>query len=104
MRVMLAVVTVVVVALGALLMWLATPARAMGMCGLRADFVAALNGKYSETRKAVALAGQTSLVEVFNSKAGTWTILVTTPDGMTCIIAAGKGWEDLPVEIEGSPS
>ena len=71
-------------------------AQALGMCGKRADFIKALNDKYQESGKALAIAGQVNLVEVFASKAGTWTILVTTPEGKTCIIAAGNSWEDLP--------
>ncbi len=72
------------------------PAQALGMCGSRADFIKALSDKYQETGKALGIAGQVNLVEVFASKAGTWTILVTTPEGKSCIIAAGNSWEDLP--------
>ena len=75
---------------------LSNPAQAIGMCGKRVDFIKALNDKYQETGKALGIAGQVNLVEVFASKAGTWTILVTTPEGKSCIIAAGSSWEDLP--------
>ncbi|MDP1699751.1 MAG: hypothetical protein Q8L53_02170 [Aestuariivirga sp.] len=74
----------------------ASPAQALGMCGSRADFIKALSDKYQETGKALGIAGQVNLVEIFASKAGTWTILVTTPQGKSCIIAAGSSWEDLP--------
>lgn len=83
------------------LLWVAQPGHAFGMCGKRADFIRALNDKYSESAKALAIAGQVNLVEVFASKAGTWTILVTTPEGRTCIIAAGNNWQDLPPQILG---
>ena len=73
-----------------------SPAQALGMCGSRADFIKALSDKYQETGKALGIAGQVNLVEIFASKAGTWTILVTTPQGKSCIIAAGSSWEDLP--------
>ena len=73
----------------------ANPAQA-AMCGKRVDFIKALNDKYQESGKALGIAGQVNLVEIFASKAGTWTILVTTPEGRTCIIAAGSSWEDLP--------
>lgn len=90
----------VVIALGAFLMYLA-PSHAMGQCGNRADFLKALDEKYNESVKSLAVAGQVNLVEVFTSKAGTWTILVTTPDGISCMIAAGNSWEDLPPKLEG---
>lgn len=66
------------------------------MCGKRADFVKALAQKYQETPRSIGIAGQVNLVEIFVSKAGTWTILYTDPYGKTCIIAAGNSWEDLP--------
>ena len=72
------------------------PAQAAGMCGKRVDFIKALNDKYQESGKALGIAGQVNLVEIFASKAGTWTILVTTPEGKSCIIAAGNSWEELP--------
>jgi hypothetical protein len=72
------------------------PVQAAGMCGKRVDFIKALNDKYQESGKALGIAGQVNLVEIFASKAGTWTILVTTPEGKSCIIAAGSSWEELP--------
>ena len=37
------------------------------------------------------------LVEVFASNNGTsWTIVVTRPDGLSCIVAVGEDWETLP--------
>lgn len=70
---------------------------ASAMCGTRADFVKVLANKYQESPRSMAFAGEVNVVEVFTSKDGaTWTILVTTPDGKTCIIAAGKGWEEVP--------
>jgi hypothetical protein len=37
------------------------------------------------------------LVEVFASNDGTsWTIVVTRPDGWSCIVAVGEDWEMLP--------
>ena len=72
------------------------PAQSAGMCGKRVDFIKALNDKYQESGKALGIAGQVNLVEIFASKAGTWTILVTTPEGKSCIIAAGSSWEELP--------
>ena len=79
-----------------LVLGVSNPAQALGMCGSRTDFIKALSDKYQETGKALGIAGQVNLVEIFASKAGTWTILVTTPEGKSCIIAAGSSWEDLP--------
>jgi hypothetical protein len=36
------------------------------------------------------------LVEVLSDgKGGTWTIIVTTPQGMSCLVAAGEGWRNM---------
>ena len=34
--------------------------------------------------------------EVFASKAGTWSIVITGPDGLACLVAVGNGWHDVP--------
>lgn len=75
---------------------------AAGLCGPREGIVKALKDKYQESGEARGIAGQVNLVEVFSSKAGTWTLLVTTPDGIACIRAAGTGWEKLKQAIEGT--
>jgi len=98
------IISIAILVFGLLLMWFATPAKALGMCGQRADFIRALSDKYFEVPKALAIAGQVNLVEVFKSRAGTWTILVTTPEGKTCIIAAGNSWEDVPEQVLGDNS
>ena len=71
-------------------------AQAASVCGSRADFIKALNEKFEEQGKALAIAGQNNLLEIYTSEAGTWTILMTSPEGKTCIIAAGNSWEDIP--------
>ena len=62
-------------------------------CGDRTSLLKALGDKYKETPRAIALS---SLFEVYTSKAGTWTIVITTTKGVTCIMAAGHSWEDTP--------
>jgi hypothetical protein len=38
-----------------------------------------------------------NVLEVLKSdKAGTWTIIVTRPNGMSCVVASGEAWEELP--------
>ena len=51
------------------------------------------------------LASNGKLVEVFSSDDGsTWTIVLTAPGGVSCIIAAGKYWENLPPAEEPGPA
>ena len=42
-----------------------------------------------------------SVVEVLTSSKGTWTILVTKPTGLTCMLNSGVSWEALPVPAMG---
>lgn len=74
------------------------PAQA-ALCGKRDDMIAPLVNKYQESRIGMGLVNDTSLVEVYSSESGgTWTIIVTTPDGRTCMVAAGKSWQEITPE------
>ena len=64
-------------------------------CGARDSVVATLGKKYGEIRRGGGLAGPTAIFEIWASEAtGTWTILMTSPDGMACVMAAGDVWQD----------
>lgn len=71
-----------------------TTAQAAGVCAKREDLVKALANQYQETRKSVGVTANVNFVEIFSSKSGTWTIIVTRPTGLSCIIATGDGWDD----------
>jgi hypothetical protein len=65
------------------------------LCGERASLVTQLERKYGEARRAVGLQGGSVMLEVFASNdTGTWTILLTRPDGVTCAMAAGEAWRE----------
>ena len=65
-------------------------------CADRETVVERLNSGYGETRQSIGLAPNNSVVEVFASlETGTWTITVTNPTGLTCLVASGNSWEDL---------
>ena len=65
-------------------------------CGARNTVLDYLSTKYEEKPISMGIAANGSLIEVLTSKTGTtFTIIVTVPDGKTCMVAAGEGWEDL---------
>ena len=65
-------------------------------CAPRAVVIERLATGYGETRQSIGLGAQGAVVEVFASiETGTWTILVTTPGGMTCLAASGQSFESL---------
>ena len=56
-------------------------------------------------RIALGLASGGRLVEVFSTEDGsTWTLLLTAPDGTSCMMAEGQGWSALPGPIVGQVS
>ncbi len=74
---------------------LAAPAQAQTVCGPRNDIVEKLNSNFEEQQSAMGLAKNGTLLEIFSSKAGSWTIMFTEPGGRTCLIATGEGWQKI---------
>ncbi|WP_299138096.1 hypothetical protein [uncultured Tateyamaria sp.] len=65
-------------------------------CGPRELVVNRLAEGYGETRQSMGLGANNAVIEVFASDdSGTWTITVTTPNGMTCLVASGQAFEEL---------
>jgi len=73
---------------------LATPALAQGQapCKERAQVLQELQARFSEKPSAAGLLNANSVVEVLTSGDGTWTILVTHTNGMSCLVASGDSW------------
>ena len=76
------------------------PALAAGnnmACSERADVLTQLGSKYKEAPSAIGLANNGGLIEVLTSDDGsTWTIIVSMPNGTSCLLAAGENWQ--PIE------
>jgi hypothetical protein len=60
-----------------------------------------LNKAYAETPVSMGVTIGGAVIEVFASPDGTWTLVITQPNGVTCLIAAGKDWENLPKLAKG---
>ncbi len=66
-------------------------------CIERDRMVRNLAKKYDERSIAFGLGDNGIVYELLKSKSGTsWTLVMTTIDGNTCLIASGKHWESLP--------
>ena len=68
-------------------------AHASQICTQHGEVETHLGKKFGETVTASGFDGAGNFVEVFASKKGTWTIVISVPGGLTCVIAAGEGWE-----------
>lgn len=65
-------------------------------CAPRPMVLERLADSYGETRQSIGLGSNNSVIEVFASPStGSWTITVTMPDGLTCLVAAGSAFERL---------
>ncbi len=74
------------------------------VCAAREEVIARLADRFGETRRSIGLGANNSVVEVFASEAtGTWTIIVTLPDGRSCLVAAGDAFEEIAeAEAQGT--
>ena len=69
-------------------------------CDDTKTFEAELTNKYDEHQVAGGIDGKGNLVRIFASEK-TWTIMRTSPNGLSCTFDAGDNWETLPPEIKG---
>ena len=84
-------------AIAASLIWASEAAQAQMVCGKRADMVRHLSEKYGETRRSMGLAEGRGVVELYASEeTGSWTILITSPQGTTCMMVAGQAFQVEP--------
>ena len=59
----------------------------------RERLVTILEGRYSEQPVAAGLEVTGQLIEVFaTADRETWTLVMSTPNDMACVIAVGTGW------------
>ena len=73
-----------------------TITRAEGACAPRDIVLDRLASAFGETRQSIGLGPNNQMIEVFASRdTGTWTITVTQPTGMTCLVASGQAFETL---------
>lgn len=75
----------------------ATEVSAQGQnCAPREMVIERLADTFGESRQSMGLGGQGHVVETFAStETGTWTITVTLPSGLTCLVASGQAYEVL---------
>lgn len=79
-------------------------APAQTACLPHGKLVELLDNRYSEQRIAVGLESNGRLFEIFaTDDSSTWTMVVTTPDGAACVVAAGLDWQvDAPLPADES--
>ncbi len=74
------------------------PAAAQFACASNDVVVETLGKIYGETYRGGGPSGRKARLEIWASdkKPYTWTILKIYPNGLTCIMAVGSGWQAVP--------
>lgn len=84
-----------------------TPAPAQPQCAAHDAIAVELAAKYGEARQSMGLAADATVMELYASlETGTWTLTVTLPDGVTCLVAAGSNFQTVSVQepAKGNPA
>ena len=66
-------------------------------CAQRNNVIDTLDSQYKESPRAIGLVSKEAVLEIFVSETGTWTVVVTDPAGVSCVLAAGQSWEEIPL-------
>lgn len=86
---------------------IAPPGLAQSACSPREIVAERLGDGYHELQLATGVQTNGNVIEIWASPAtGTWTILMTVPNGTSCVMSSGTGWalgllDDAP---KGTPS
>jgi len=78
---------------------LSTSAQAQTLCVKRGEVAGKLKEKYKEAPVSMGLSNSGTIVEVFVSEKGSFTIVMTHPNGLACLMAAGESWEQVDQDV-----
>ncbi len=93
--------TVLLILTLALALLMPATADAQIACGKRDTILATLARDHHEAPVARGLTADGRLIEVIAAEGGSFTVLVSQPAGMSCIVASGLHWQALtPDEIQ----
>ena len=71
-------------------------------CRTREAVTLMLIERYGESARVMGVIGTAQIVEFFASdESGSWTIIVSRPNGMTCIVASGEHFQMVEPRIPG---
>ena len=81
-------------------------AEAQMLCKERSEVLARLSTGYKEAPTAMGLASNGGLIEVLTSSEDgrTWTIIITRPNGVSCVMATGETWQNIQVAMNTDPA
>lgn len=68
------------------------PVSAQQVCAARSEIVDMLTNKYKEQVIGRGVAGR-SVLEIWVSEKGSFTLVTNSPNGVACLIGAGVDWQ-----------
>lgn len=74
------------------------------LCRDRAEIIGVLRQRFDETQRSFGLQSDGLVLEMYAAPSGSWTALITRPDGTSCIVASGEAWTELPPPPVGDPA
>ena len=76
-----------------------------GPCLTHAEMTRLLDARFAEAPAAIGLTSSGGLVELFRTKSGsTWSLILTTPRGRSCLLSSGSSWSPRRTLIAGTPT
>ena len=80
----------------ALLLHTAATVKAQPVCMPHDDFRVELQRNFLEAPVAIAIANNGALIELYAKRdKSSWTLVMTRPGGLSCVLVAGEEWNDL---------
>lgn len=77
----------------------ATAEEPGAQCGARDQMLDQLSEKYAEKPVAMGETPDGRQIELLSQRDGsTWTLIMTSPEGWSCMMAAGESWRELRVQ------
>ena len=72
----------------------APPATAAMVCAKRGEITKRLKQRFGEAPTSVGIVGE-SLLELYTSKRGSFTVVITRANGISCLLVAGESWRKI---------
>lgn len=73
------------------------------LCGSHSELAVDLKQRFDEAPTAMGMSGSAYVMEMFvNQESGTWSFVLTTTDGESCIFASGTNYEAQEPPKEGA--
>lgn len=65
------------------------------ICAERTSLISQLETRHGEVRRSVGLQQNSGVIETYaNAETGSWTIIITLPTGLSCLVAVGENWRE----------